>query len=132
MVRLDISDVLCEEDEIRLTIRSSPLEYPMALRVARNETVGDVKRFMGERLEKYMDEMTMMISMAYPYPLPDDMRLDWLLVEHRDLILRVHEGGYRDSGSGNSIVGEDGIEKETVWWAQTVPMRYLQWVEDKD
>jgi hypothetical protein len=89
----------------------------MALRVAQNETVGDLKRFMGERLEKYMDEMTVMISMSYPYPLPEHMRLDWLLVEHRDLILRIHE---------------DEIEKEGAWWAQPVPMRYLQWVEGND
>jgi hypothetical protein len=84
------------------------------------ETVEDLKAFMGEDLERYMDEMTVIINMAYPYPLRDELRLGRLLVEHRHLILRVHEGG----SAGE--VTETEEEAESVWWAQPVPLRYLQ------
>lgn len=95
-----------------ITIRSSVYEYPLRLWAGAEDTVGDLKVYLGERLEHFMDEMSILVSWSYPYPLAEEMRLAALLVEHRHLLLVVHEGGQDLRG------GE-------VWWSQEVPERYL-------
>jgi len=115
MVRWYRDDEHLGSDEFRLTLRMTQTEYPKALVVSSQETMGELKRFMGEYLERYPDEMTLQVSLAYPYPLSEEMKLGRLLVEHRDLLLREHEGGE----------GDNVTDTDTTWWAQSVPMRYL-------
>jgi hypothetical protein len=102
------------EDDILITVRSSVHEYPLRLWAGVEDTVGTLKTYLGERLECFMDEMSILVSPSYPYPLADGMRLGALLVEHRHLLLLLHEGGQ-----------EPGRENGDVWWSQEVPERYL-------
>lgn len=120
MVRA-ISEAPCETDFI-LTVRCSVNEYPMKLWISLEDTLSDLKRFMGERMELFHDEMTFMTSLSCPYPLPDDMRLCRLLDEHRHLILQVHEGKEECYGR---------LDK-SIWWGdgQDMPDRYLITLED--
>ena len=106
-------------DEFRLTLRMVHTEYPTALTVSSRDTLKDLKTFMGVYLERYPDEMTLQVNLAYPYPLSEEMTMGELLVEHRDLMLRVHEGG----NGGREVTGRKDADCE--WWAQPVPLRYL-------
>lgn len=108
------------EGEFCLTVRCAPSEYPITLTVSREETVEDLKHFLSVEWERYLDEMTVAISLAYPYPLADTLRLGRLRIEHRHLMVHVHEGG-----SEVGMIGEEE-EAKSVWWAQPVPLRYLQ------
>lgn len=120
MVRL-ITDAPCENDFI-LTVRCSVYEYPMKLWISLEDTVSDLKEFMGKRMECFSDEMTFMISLACPYPLPDDMRLCRLLDEHRHLILQIHEG--KEECYGRTLP----LENHVAWWGgdgNSMPDRYL-------
>lgn len=115
MIR-DFTDSAPNEEDLLITVRSSIDAYPLRLWAGAKDTVGDLKDFLGERLERFMDEMTVLVSPSYPYPLAEGMRLGALLVEHRHLLLLVHEGG---QGPENEGENKDG------WWSQEVPERYL-------
>jgi hypothetical protein len=118
MVR-DIQEIPDESDFI-ITVRSSVYRYPIQMWVSQEDTIYSLKEYMGERMERYFDEMTIVISQTCPYPLPDEMRLIKLLDEHRNLLLMVHEG--KDEPYGRN----DSKERETnIWWSQDVPQRYL-------
>jgi len=114
MIR-DLTGSAPSEDDIMITVRCSVYEYPLRLWVAGEDTVDELKTFLGEKGEYFMDEMTVLVSQSYPYPLAGDMRLGSLLVEHRHLLVMVHEGGM---GPGRGRGGD-------AWWSQEVPDRYL-------
>jgi hypothetical protein len=90
--------------------------------------VASVKEFMGERLELFSDEMTLFPSQSHPYPLPDTMLLSRLLIEHRHLILLIHEGKeicYGVNTENKTDEDEDEDNSSEVWWGQPMPDRYI-------
>lgn len=113
------------ETDVMVTIRCSIYEYPMKVWVSLEDTIYDLKEFMGKRMELFQDEMTFIICLSYPYPLPDTMRLCQLLDEHRHLILRIHEGNEECYGraEGTSVSWCDG---------QVIPDRYLFTNQEED
>jgi hypothetical protein len=118
MVR-DIQEIP-DDSDFMITVRSSVYRYPIQVWVSREDTVYSLKEYMGERMERYFDEMTIVIGQTCPYPLPDDMRLSKLLDEHRNLLLLVHEGKVENYGRM-----ETKEQDHAVWWSQDVPQRYL-------
>jgi hypothetical protein len=117
MVR-DIQEIP-DDGDFAITIRSSVYRYPIQVWASNEDTVYSLKEYMGERMERYLDEMTVVISQACPYPLPDEMRLHKLLDEHRHLLVLVHEGKEEPYGR---VLHERPMD---VWWCQEVPQRYL-------
>jgi hypothetical protein len=121
MIR-DLTEGGNSDGDLLITVRTSVHEYPLRLWVGVEDTVGDLKAYLGERLECYRDEMSILVNGSYPYPLTEEMRLDALLMEHRHLLLVLHEGG---QGPGR----DDQGSADRVWWSQKVPERYLQQTE---
>lgn len=119
MVR-NITEAPCETDFI-LTVHCSIYQYPVELCISMEDTISDIKEFMGETMELFHDEMTFMISLSCPYPLPDNMKLCRLLDEHRHLILRIHEGNEECYGRSKTALNT------SVPWCdgQVIPDRYL-------
>ncbi len=117
MVR-DIQEIP-DDGDFTLTIRSSVYRYPIQVWASNEDTIYSLKEYMGERMERYLDEITVSISQSCPYPLPDEMLLHKLLDEHRNLLVSVHEGKEESYGRPSPIQPMD------VWWRQDVPLRYL-------
>lgn len=122
MIR-DLTESAPSDRDFIITVRTSVHEYPLRLWVDVEDTVGDLKAYLGEQLECYRDEMSILVNRSYPYPLAEEMRLDTLLLEHRHLLLVLHEGG-QDPGRG------DPRSEDIVWWSQKVPERYLQHTQE--
>lgn len=114
------------ETGIQLSIRHSIIQYPMKLWISQEDTILDLKEFIGHELEHYNDEITFIVNLSYPYPLPDHMRLYRLSEEHRHLILRVHEG--KEECYGDPHISE----KSAPWWGNecAIPDRYFYTLED--
>ena len=114
MIR-EITDSSPREDII--TLYCSLYEDPLSLHVGVEDTVDELKVYLGERMELFFDEMTICTSTSCP--LSGDMRLDTLQREHRPLLLLVHEGGE-----------ETERREDSCWWSQEVPERYLGYIEE--
>lgn len=125
MVR-DIQEIPDDNDFI-INIRSSVYRYPIKLWVSLEDTVLSLKEYMGERMERYLDELTIVINQSCPYPLPDEMRLSKLLEEHRNLLLLSHEGNEEPYGRPDTRPREF-----SVWWSQCVPQRYFTQKETQE
>lgn len=117
MVR-DIVEAPCYGDFI-VTIRCPLLGTSVKVWASVRDTIESIKEFMGDRLELFSDEMTVLVSQTYPYPLSDSVLLSRLLVEHRHLTLIVHEGKEICYGV------KDENEDEDAWLGQSVPDRYV-------
>lgn len=122
MIR-DVTEAAPTEEEFLITVCCSIYEYPLRLWVSPGNTIHELKLYLGVRFERFMDEMTLLLCRSYPYPLAGELRLDHLLVEHRHLLLLVHEGGKGVCGVGG--VGGTEEKEDEVWWSQEVPERYL-------
>lgn len=122
MIR-DLAESAPSDGDFMITVRTSIHEYPLRLWAGVEDTVEDLKAYLGEQLECYRDEMSLLVNRSYPYPLAEEMRLDTLLLEHRHLLLVLHEGG-QGPGRGNPQ------SEDKVWWSQKVPERYLRQTEE--
>ena len=114
----DIVEAPCYGDFI-VTIRCPLLGTSVKVWASVRDTILSIKEFMGDRLELFSDEMTVLVSQTCPYPLSDSVLLSRLLVEHRHLTLIVHEGKEICYG----VKDED--EDEDAWLGQSVPDRYV-------
>ena len=127
MVR-NITEAPCYGDFI-ITIRCPVLGTTNKVWSSVDDTVASVKEFMGEQMELFSDEMTVIVGQSHPYPLSDTMPLSRLIVEHRHLTLLIHEGkdicygASQDSHDSHDSQEEE--ESSCAWWGQPVPDRYI-------